>query len=383
MRGSTGRSPSRGCPNKLEIDIYAAGVVQDIFNWKIEGMSQGAIAKALTARGILPPSEYKRSQGIKFKSGFQKKARANWTAIAVSRILSNPAYIGTMIQGVRTRPNYKIKTVVTNTPENWSVIENAFEPIVSVKTFRLVQRLLAMDTRVPPNCTTVFPLAGLMVCGDCGSAMVRRTVSGKNKYVYYTCSASKDKGICSSHLIPEQQLLDTVLALLQKHILLVVQLDECLSAIKDAPLQRIGMKKAQERFIKAEDEAEKYRKLKVSLYQDFREDIITKEDYLEIRAQYDARITDAIIAKDQIQRELDQQSNSSGSRQQWMQDFIDHRNIQTLTRAIAVECIEQIAVFEDRKLEVEFTHSQDYASLTDHLEEYYQRESTLSNGEVG
>lgn len=359
--------------NKLEIDPYAADVVQDIFRWKIEGLNQASIAKRLTELNILAPSEYKRSQGVRFKSGFQKKSRVQWTAVAVRRILTNPIYIGTLIQGVRTRPNYKIKTVVETAPENWTVLENAVEPVITEKTYRLVQRLLKMDTRTGPKESTVFPLAGLIFCGDCSSPMVRKTtVSGNKKYIYYTCVSSKEKGVCSSHLIPEQQLLESVLVLLQKHIALVVQLEECLKAIQETPFRKINLQKIYERLSKIQDEEEKYRKLKVALYQDFKEDIITKADYLDIREQYDARIADAAIARKQLQRELDIANSKENNLPEWITDFVEHRNLQQLTRAVAVQCIERISVFEDKKLEIEFTHAQNYAELTGHVTELMQ-----------
>lgn len=82
---------------KLEIDPYAAGVIQDIFRWKIEGMSQAAIAKRLTEQRVLAPLEYKRSMGSRLKCSFQKHAKVEWTAVGVGRILSNRVYTGTMI----------------------------------------------------------------------------------------------------------------------------------------------------------------------------------------------------------------------------------------------------------------------------------------------
>lgn len=357
---------------KLEIDPYAAGVVQDIFRWKIEGMSQAAIAARLTEQKILAPLEYKRSTGSGLKCSFQKHAKVEWTAVGIGRILSNRVYTGTMIQGVRTRPNYKIRTVVVNPPEKWVVVEHAFDAIVSEKTFDLVQRLLKMDTRVSPGKKVVFPLAGLLFCADCGSPMVRRTIAAaaKNKQICYACSGYKDRGACTSHTMPERQLLDTVLALLQQHIRLVVQMDECLKAIKDAPLQQIRARKAQERIEKAETEEFRYRKLKASLYEDFKEDLISKEDFLEIRAQYDSRITDALIAKEQVQRELNMELDKSGRRSQWVQDLLAHQNIPSLTRAVAVECIERILVYEDKTLEIEFTHAQDYTEMLAHVQEY-------------
>ena len=369
--------------NKLEIDPYAAGVVQDIFRWKIEGYSQAAIAKKLTDTGVLAPSEYKRSQGIRFKSGFQKKARVLWTSVAVRRILTNPIYTGKLIQGMRTTPNYKIKTVIKASPENWVVVDDAVEAIISPKTFALVQRILTMDTRTAPKETMVFPLAGLVFCGDCGSPMVRKTtVSGKKKYIYYTCISSKEKGVCSSHLIPEQQLMDSVLILLQKHISLVAQLEGCLKAIQSSPMQKIGVQKQYERLTKLEEEEERYRKLKVSLYQDFQEDILSKEDYLEIRAQYDEKITDVSMAKQQLQREISLAGADGKSIPEWVSDFMEHKNLQCLTRAVAVECIEEIRVFEGKKLEIQFTHAQDYAQLLEHIETFSQYEQ-LPTKEVG
>ncbi len=369
--------------NKLEIDEYAAGIVQDIFKWKIEGYSQASIAKKLMEEGILAPSEYKRSQGIKFKSGFQKNARVKWTAVAVRRILTNPIYKGTLIQGVRSSPNYKIKTVVETDPKDWVVLEDAVEPIVSKKIFQLVQRVLKMDTRTPPNEVCVFPLSGLMICGDCGSPMVRKTtVSGHKKYVYYTCISSKGKGKCSSHLIPEQELLDSVLTLLQKHISLMVQLEDCIKAAEDSPRQKIGMQKLHVRMNKLEEEEEKYQKLKVVLYQDFKEDILSKGDYLDIRSQYDGRLEEIAVAKQQLQRELDLVSGERRHIPEWISAFVEHQNLQKLTRAVAVECIDEIVIYEGKRIKIEFTHAQDYEGLMDHLERIAQT-NTSGEKEVG
>lgn len=57
---------------------------------------------------------------------------------------------------------------------------------------------------------------------------------------------------------------------------------------------------------------------------------------------------------------------------QWIQDFMEHRNITELTRMVAVECIDEIAVYEDRKIEISFTHWQDYSALLEQVREYYQ-----------
>ena len=242
--------------NQLEIDDYAASVVEDIFRWKLEGMSQDGIAKRLTADGVLSPMEYKKSQGERFKTGFETGKQTQWTSVAVRRILTNPVYIGTLIQGIRTKPNYKINTVIVNDEDKWVKVENAHKPIVSERIFNLVQRLLLLDTRTSPKERVVHPLAGLVICGDCKGPMVKTsTSSGGKKYCYYICDTNKKhKGCTSSHRISESDLEQTVLLLLREHIRMVCELDSCLEVIRKVPFQKIKLKKVQERQLKIEEE---------------------------------------------------------------------------------------------------------------------------------
>lgn len=57
--------------NHLIVDEYAADVVQNIFKWKIEGLSPNSIAVRLNKLGILSPMEYKRSHGSRYSTKFK------------------------------------------------------------------------------------------------------------------------------------------------------------------------------------------------------------------------------------------------------------------------------------------------------------------------
>ena len=288
--------------------------------------------------------------------------------------MTNPVYIGTLIQGIRTKPNYKINTVIVNDEDKWVKVENAHKPIVSERIFNLVQRLLLLDTRTSPKERVVYPLAGLVICGDCKGPMVKTsTSSGGKKYCYYICDTNKKhKGCTSSHRISESDLEQTVLLLLREHIRMVCELDSCLEVIRKVPFQKIKLKKVQERQLKIEEELERYRRLKLSLYEDMKDGLISKEDYMDIKAQYDERIASQKQAYDQAQKEIDMYLDDNSKPHQWIQDFMEHRNITELTRMVAVECIDEIAIYEDRKIEVSFTHWQDYSALSEQVREYYQ-----------
>lgn len=73
--------------NQLVPDPYAAIIVRWIFQWKIEGYSNSAIAKKLNQYGVLSPMEYKRLRGEQYLTGFANGLWAQWSAVAVKRIL--------------------------------------------------------------------------------------------------------------------------------------------------------------------------------------------------------------------------------------------------------------------------------------------------------
>ena len=86
--------------------------------------SQRSFAKYLNEINVTSPAEHKHYLGLKFKTSFQMNATAKWTAAAVLRILKNPLYIGTLIQGKYTTPNYKVKKRICVPESKWICIEN-------------------------------------------------------------------------------------------------------------------------------------------------------------------------------------------------------------------------------------------------------------------
>ena len=120
-----GYKKCEGNHNRIEPDIYAGTVVQDIFKWIIEGYSFYKIAEKLNAMGVKSPMDYRIENGEKINTHFKKGETAAWSHNAVKRIAENPVYIGTLIQGKSTTVNYKLKDKIINKGEDeWVIIEN-------------------------------------------------------------------------------------------------------------------------------------------------------------------------------------------------------------------------------------------------------------------
>ena len=161
---------------------------------------------------------------------------------------------------------------------DWVRIEKNHEAIVSEREFALVQRLLGIDTRTSPNEEKVYPLSGLVVCGDCGAMMIKRDVpAGGKVYAYYICSRHAATKACAAHRIPMGKLEETVLELVKIHIENILDMKKIMDFIHEVPFQELDIKELEIRKEAKEKEAVRCRELRDYLYEDFREGIIQKK----------------------------------------------------------------------------------------------------------
>lgn len=339
--------------NRLLVDEYAAGIVQNIFRWKISGMSQQGIADRLNENGVLSPAEYKKSQGSRYRTVFQASEHSLWSAVAVTRILTNEIYTGVLIQGRHTTPNYKVKKTIIKAEKDWIRIPDALEAVISMEDFQRVREILGADVRVAPDREKVYLFSGIVFCGDCGRQMSRKasTVSGR-RYVYYMCSANKKEGSCSSHRIREDELELAVLECLNSYISKVAELKAVLDYIGSMPVQEIGLKHLRERIAGLEAEEEKYEKLKASAYADFQEGLISREDYAALKDEFEYRRKGAAAAVSEMRLEIERQMSKNKMQSEWMEHFLKNRGMEKLERQIVVGLIEKISVYEGRRIEI-------------------------------
>ncbi len=347
--------------HKLVVDDYAAGVVRDIFRWKLEGASQQRIADRLNERGELSPMEYKRFCGLQYKSGFQVNPKAKWTAVAIGRILRNEFYLGTMVQGKRTTPNHKVKKTVVKPSAEWVRVENSHPPIIDREDFFAVEKLLLQDTRVAPNEQEVYLLSGLVFCGDCGQNMVRNSVCRKGKtYVYYMCGNNRTNRACSSHRLSDKLLEESVFLSLKQHIDNIVDMERILAYLETLPYHQADVEKVDRQRIKRHEEAARYSRLKTSLYESLTEGLMDKAEYLEMKAIYDEKLREAQAAEAKLREEMEGLLSSRPANTFWIERFKQYRNLDRLTRRMAVSLIERIDVYEDCRVVIRFKYQDSY-----------------------
>lgn len=348
--------------NQLVVDEEAAAVVREIFKQKLEGYSAQAIADRLNGQEVPSPMEYKCSKGSSYKSAFRQKERAMWTAVAVLRILKNPVYVGTLVQGKRSTPNYKVKKLFDVPEEQWITVADRHEPVISHELFDNVAAVLMGDTRTAQGQTAVYPLSGLVFCGDCGRSMVRKNNSTPDRpYIYYICAGHKNKEGCkSSHSIRDKALEQAVLATLQEHIRAVLDIGDTLAQIERLPYTTREVKKADGRIQKKQQEVEKYQRYKMKLHEDYADGILSREDYGAFGKRYDEKIREAEAAMLLLDKEIESLVNGRTGEQQWIFHFKQHQNITVLTRKLAVSLIDRVLVYEGKRLHIQFKFQIEY-----------------------
>ena len=82
--------------HRIEPDPETAPVLQEIFQWRLEGMSYVQIARCLNNRGTPSPAQYHYINGH-IKS--ERYSKSPWYAGTIKNMLSNEVYLGHMIQG--------------------------------------------------------------------------------------------------------------------------------------------------------------------------------------------------------------------------------------------------------------------------------------------
>lgn len=376
--------------NKLEIDEEAAEVVRSIFQMYLQGSNAYKIAEKLNKKNILTPMDYKKENGSAFYTGFKKNLKSQWTHMHVLRILGNPVYTGTLVQGKETTPNYKVKKKVKRDQSKWSQVENAHEAIIPTVDFQNAQEQLQMDTRTGTEKEKVYYLSGVVKCGDCGANMVRKKVpSGKRKFIYYVCGNHKgNKNICSSHSINAEALEESVRKLLNHQIKNVTDLGRILDKLEDAQIRKGELGKRNRQITKKKEEVEKYNHLRLDLYEDYKDELITKEEYLELKEIYEKRIQTAEQMLEAMEVEMAFLAEGEWSTCDWINEFKKYGYLESLSREVVVSLIGQILVYEKKegerypRIEIHFKYADEFQASLSLLEELQGETFTGDTGSL-
>lgn len=361
--------------NALIIDEEAAEIVTEIFEKYLAGMSKLSIVRYLNDHSILCPTEYKQKRlGLKYQNPHSDPTKKPlWSEKTVGEILKNQMYCGDMVQGRYRLKSYKVHIQEKVPEEEWFIKENTHEPIIDRETFDKVQRLLQKDTRTSPKNDTLYLFSGFLRCADCERAMIRSEV--KN-HVYYYCSTYKrrSKKACTKHSIQHNRLEAAVLYAIQQYVYLAIDYTQTIEQINRAPIIKSQDKKLLEAISKKERELAKVIRYKQAVYQDWKDNEISQNDYRLMREDYETQEKEITTTIRKLQNERAEQENGVDTENPFLVAFRKYENITTLSRDILIDLVDSITVYEGGNISIvlrfadELRRVQDFIEVNTHSE---------------
>lgn len=198
----------------------------------------------------------------------------------------------------------------------------------------------------------------MLKCGDCKKAMNKKSSTNKkgNKYEYYICSTyrKKSNNMCTKHSIKLENLESAVLKAINYHINSLVDIDKLVVDLETRN-KHTGRIKSIDNMIKIkQDDICKISNFKRTLYEDWKSDNISKEEYLDYKQKYEDDIEKLKINIEKLQIEKQEYELKDESHNDWIEKFKIQKSITELSRNIMIELVNCIYIYENGDIKINF-----------------------------
>ena len=348
--------------NHLLIDGKVAHVVREIFDLALAGNGISKIRKHLNRQHILRPAAYAAEQGA---TGYERYFEDNeenryfWSENSVRNILRSPIYAGNLVGYKRIAASMKSRKRPSKLPEEWEVIPDTHEGIVTQEEFDLVQQLMTSRRREQNAGGFENIFAGVIKCADCGYALRAMSANRRKRpdiidCVQYSCNnyARYGNTMCTAHSIEARDLFNAVLADINRFADMAVNDEKAVRAIErrltetDQSMAK-ALEKEKKKLNKRLAELDR---LFSSLYEDKVMERITERNFEMMSGKYQ---------KEQLEiearlKEVTETLNDSYEKSQGVRDFLslirNYQGLKELDASVVNALIDKILVSEREKL---------------------------------
>ena len=349
--------------NQLVVDTYAAEIVKRIFDMYLSGYGQVRIAKILNAEGILCPSEYKKSKGLNYSNSKKLENTKYWTYSTIHKILKNEMYIGNMVQNKYFRTMHG---KAQKLPEReWIIVKNTHEAIIDREVWDKVQRIMKSSTKDVDFTSEKNIFAGKIKCGDCGRSMSKTTwKSAEKNRTYFSCGTHKryGKGHCSPHTIYFEVVEEIILKDINSIISTVSNLKELAEENVNDSIRKTTS--IESRINILNNEITRLKKNKLSSYQDYKDELLSKEDYITYSKNCEKQIVERNKMIASLHEQMgENQKNMEVLENPWITNLIRTGKIDKLDRDVVDDMIDTIYVYDDKTIKIVYNFSDELKML--------------------
>ena len=121
-------------------------------------------------------------------------------------------------------------------------------------------------------------------------------------------------------------------------------------------------------IIAKQNDISKISNFKRTLYEDWKNEDITREEYLQYKHKYEDDIERLKINIERLENEKKKYENQKVSSNEWIEKFKQQKNITELSRDIIMELIECIYVHENDKITIKFKFEDEFKRCLEYIE---------------
>ena len=362
--------------NRLLIDPETAPVIQQIFEWRADGISYMGICKLLNDAGIPSPGQHKLNQGIETNNN-KKKRTVLWNKHKITEILKDIVYIGHLAQKKGSQCLYGGIPYHITSEEEWIVVKNTHEPLISEELFEKVQQINnAVLERQKANAGKYDHLpkekniyGKKFTCADCGAIMkLTRSFSTKKDKVYFTfkCPTYAEHGSrgCSDIKMRKADLDEAVFTFIKSQMDVFIDMENTLRRLLAMKKAKLKQNNTQQEIKALRQKLAHKQSLLSGMYVDLKEGLLSQEEYGHHREIVSADIKALEMKLAEIEAEKTETEEQLTGEMKWkfmIQRFYEETE---MTAEMADAFIESMKLHNDGSLEIKLSYMDELVALT-------------------
>lgn len=369
---------------RYEIDEEVADYVRMMYEWKAEGVSHAEICSRLNDMGAVAPARRKYDLGIWHA---EKYKHTYWHGRTLIDILTNPTYTGCIVYGRNPKSLYEGIKMYHAPKEEWRIIPDMHEAIVSQELFDKVQEIFAKNKRVIDDKTSaskefresiVNLFQKKIYCGDCGKRMrfARMKANGKKNYNSYACGGYIDSNYrnCSRHTIRYEVVCEAVLSAVKEQIAICSDMEKLLSHLKHGTMHKTVYEQYNGKISYLTAEITKLNIRREQLFENMVEGILDEEEYQFAKCQY-AKEAERLSGELELWKKKKETLDKAFEFDtDWTRAVMAVGEEPVLTQELVDSFVERVLIYEDKRVEVIFRYADSRSAMVCILEEMQKEE---------
>ncbi len=349
----------------LFIEKATSDIVKKIFNLFLSGKNMKEVVTWLYEERIVRPMEYHKSGHIYCQ---EEDKLQQWSTGTVKMILTNPVYIGCLVQGRTCGKDYMMRSRHDIDSEDWSIKENTHEAIIKEDIFFEAARKFEKSSvycnkngysKKIPVVEDIF--ADVLYCGDCGGEIKRITAvkefSSKDRIRTYSYNCPKIDRVDGDKCVTKSITLNALTDIVKE----AIRQEFSLSAMRPKDIVDSSNREAEDlkeewkgQLLEFERKIENITRLGSEQYLKYRMGEIDAESFKRTKEKSDKKIASIQKRCTDIAEKLRTIDSQTVQKNHFLRTLVKGNDKTELTAEVVRTLINRIEVYPDRRVKIIF-----------------------------